>query len=169
MNLHHRRQPLLYGCMYHATYALLGEEILLEDVSDVSPLRWQARLAQFGLIVATYYEGELTGQRAGPDFWGALRGRVAGRMDHLPLLLSVPGPRHLHMVAALVPMAGDGEVQVSDSARDGVLRLPWADFLASPYGQPLTVQVLAVTDPGAYASEPGADHVSTADPACYAM
>lgn len=169
MNLHHRRQPLLYGCMYHATYALLGEESLLEDVSDVSPLRWQARLAQGGLIVATYWEGELTGQRAGPDFWHALRRRVAGRMDRLPLLLSVPGPLHLHMVAALVPMEGEGEVQVSDSARDALLRLPWVEFLASPYGQPLTVQVLAVTDPDAYPLDPGADHVSAADPAAYAM
>lgn len=158
--------------MYHALYALSGDEAWLEHAEDVSRLRWLTRLHAAGLGVLTYFTDIVTDQTVPPGFWEALRGPVADpAVTHLPLLLTIEGNSGFarHVVAVALPVREADPVIVSDSGRDGLLHLTYPEFLASVYGRAYEVEALAPADLELYPFESGAEYASRTDAAPYLM
>ncbi len=117
--LHHRHQPEPWGCAYHATFALTGDETLLEHVRDANPQRFAAHLAERGILRRTLYNC-LWSDPVPPMFWERLLVRV-GPQGQLPLIVWHESNALLaeHHAVALV-LRGDGHVWVSDSKRPGI-------------------------------------------------
>lgn len=170
--LHHKSQPLLYGCLYHATYAVTGDESWLEHTEDVSQPRWHARLHAAGLMVMTYWSNEVLEQPCPVEFWHELRGRFAalpGEHTHIPLLVTVKGLSvGTHLVAVALPVREDHPVIISDSAKDTQWEMQLDDFLLSPWAAALAVESLVPTQLDLYPEDPGHLHF-TEDTADYAM
>lgn len=175
---HHRRQSTIYGCLYHALYALTGDEQWLAHADDISDLRWLSRLHEQGGMLLTYYADNLLHTPAPPGFWEALRGHIApeGEGDrpttHLPLLVTIEGLSGLdrrHLVAIALPVEGRDDVWVSDSAADVPQQFAFAEFLTSRYARASEVVQLLPADVDTYPYQSGAEFISQMDPAPYAM
>ena len=154
----HRQQAGQAGCLYHSTFALLGDETLLAHAEDTSDARFAARLAELDLMAFPFWITPAGQPRTPPDFWTTLRTRFTGdnttEQRHAPLLVSVPGsaPEWLHQVALLLPAHPDeDEVHVSDSNFPEPLSLRWAVFLESDYARAHRVEMLGPLDLDAYA------------------
>ncbi|MFC6592402.1 hypothetical protein ACFP81_10625 [Deinococcus lacus] len=170
--LHHKLQRLSYGCLYHALFAITGDEAWLEHVDDVSQPRWHARLHAAGLMVMTYWSSELIEQPCPAEFWTVLRERFAalpGVPTHISLLVTVKGLNvgH-HIVAVALPVSEDHPAIISDSAKNSLWEMPLADFLLSPWAEAYAVESIAPAEVDAYPEDPG--HLYFTEPAGdYAM
>lgn len=172
MNLFHRRQKHLYGCLYHALYAVTGNEAWLEHVDDLSELRWLTRLHQDSAVLLTYFADQVQDTTTTPEFWEALRQNVdLPGVTHLPLLVTIEGRGGFgrHVLALALPVSHDDTVEISDSALDGLTYLPYREFLQSEFARAYMVQAAAPADLDAYAHESGAEYVSRTDAAAYQM
>lgn len=170
MTLYHRSQRHLYGCMYHALYALTGDESWLEHVDDLSEFRWLARLHASDAVLLTYFADQVRDTTTPPEFWDTLRANVKlPDIVHLPLLVTIAGRGSFgrHVVAIALPVADDS-VWVSDSALDGLRHLSYAEFLQSEFARAYMVQALAPAGVEHYPHESGAEYVSQTDTAPYA-
>ncbi|THF70493.1 hypothetical protein E7T06_07250 [Deinococcus sp. Arct2-2] len=143
--LHHKRQAELWGCLYHTLYALTGDTAVLEHVRDISNARFYCRLHEMGLMAVALHKGA----PAEPEFWETLNPDGAHS-----LLLTVPAD-HLQGVehAVAVELWPGRSACISDSKQPTHQWVDWAAFLASPYGRPLSVEVLAVADLNRYPAE----------------
>lgn len=173
--LHHRKQARLYGCAYHALYAVTGEEAWLEHVEDISPQRWHARLHAAGLRVSVWFADLIGNTTTASSFWLGLQAMHHGNAlgyTHVPLLVTIQGRSSgaaRHLVAVGMPVSDADPVFVSDSARPEQLGMTFQKFLASEYAQAFEVETLDTTDLDASPFQSGAVFVSTADPTPYAM
>lgn len=147
--LHHQQQPELYGCLYHALYALTGDPDVLEHVDDLSNARFYARLHGWGLMVITPWADYSDPAATTPcRFWEAVTS------EHpQPYLLTVaterlPGFRHA--VAALVSTRS---VSISDSRHACPFTLTFREFLDSEYAQAFLVEQLLPAELDAYPHE----------------
>jgi hypothetical protein len=150
----HRPQPELYGCMYHAAYAVTHDESLLDHVGDISNGRFYARLHGLGLMVITAYAAALP---IASDDWAMLL-----QLDGTTFLLTIDAeriPGMCHMVAAEVHALG---VTVSDSRRAGLQHFTAAEFLASEYAAAYRVEAPAPAELDAYPHEDAAAAVHRA-------
>lgn len=174
--LRHRPQAALYGCMYHALYALTGDEGWLAHVDDFSEPRWLARIQAEGGAVLVYYADLLLDTRTPPMWWDALRAIIpadgqGGRpTTHMPLLATVDGlSGRRHLVALALPVVGRDDVHISDSALPDLQVLTWAEFQASPYARASRVEQIIPGDLNHYAHQSAAEILSQQDASAYAM
>lgn len=153
--LYHAHQTLLYGCIYHAAYALIGDETLLEHVSDMSTGAWLARLGQRGYAVNALYNtyilaGYVDDAPLTRRGWEQVRSLASrNRMEALPLLVTVVSERvqGFHLIALHLPHRSIDCVRISDSAKPGLQSLTWSEFLASRYARSYEVSHLVSLNP----------------------
>jgi len=146
--LEHARQFNLWGCLYHAAYAITGEGTLLDHVCDLSNPRFYARLHGLGLMSMTLY-ASTDQQPTDSLFWEMLRSHGTPQQ----LLLSIaavrlPGIQH----AVAVELTAEGAT-VSDSRLPALQTFLWPDFLAGPYALAFRVEVLLPAEVDAYPHE----------------
>lgn len=143
--LYHKIQPEPYGCSYHAAYAILGDETLLDDKRDASPQRFAARLAMRGILRRTLFNDLWEGETK-LDFWERLRARLAPD-SCIPLVVWIKSRSELaeHHAVAVV-LHETGRAWVSDSKRPEILVLTRASFLVSRYSSAQEVTQLVPGD-----------------------
>jgi hypothetical protein len=152
--LHHQHQTELYGCLYHALYALTGDFSVLEHVRDISNARFYCRLHDMGLFAAALHRGPPVKS----DFWD----RLDPGGPHA-LLLTLPAERMEDVGHAVAVELWPGQSAcVSDSKQITHQWFGWEAFLGSPYGHPLSVEVLAVADLSRYPAQDAAQTVGRA-------
>ncbi len=133
-DLHHRKQAQRWGCMYHAIYALTGDEALLEQVDDISLPRWFCAIHQQGLIASPLYahHENIAGERE----WDLVSMLLMCTGTHRLLMcidsLTRPGSRHQ---IAVVADFDQMKAVVSDSTADGIQVMDWEAFRAGPYAR----------------------------------
>jgi hypothetical protein len=155
--LHHREQAGLAGCLYHALYAVLGDETLLAHVDDVSDARWLVRVHAAGHVPMTLFADRLGPGVTPPQFWDQLWAAAQSSASPQTVLVTVESQRPgvWHVVAVtLLPSA---EAWISDSAEPALICLDHDTFLGSPYSQAHLVEVLLPADLDAYPPEPAED------------
>lgn len=174
--LHHRPQAALFGCMYHALYALTGDEGWLAHVDDFSEPRWLARIQAQGGTVLVYYADLMLDTRTPRHWWDALRwnipaeGKGGQATTHMPVLATVDGVSgRRHVIAVALPVNGRDDVLISDSAAPALQVLTWADFLDSTYARASRVEQLLSADLDAYAHQSAAEYLSGQDAGAYVM
>ncbi len=164
MTLHHQKQPERFGCLYHALYAITGDERALQYTEDISELRFHARAVQLGYLLLPLYVCDAPlGGRFGMGWWDALRARVPAA-EPLPVMVSIEqrhDPRVHHVVALC--LRHDGPVTVSDSSADTFLTLDWHTFQASPYARAFRVEGIGTTDVDAYPYESARERLTQLD------
>jgi len=144
------------GCMYHAAFALTGEEHWLEPwyVEDVSEARFVVRLALADVGLFPFWVTPRSGPTTPEAFWYGLVKNYgdAPPAEEAPLMVSIAGnsPGWLHTVAVGLPLIDGGNVTISDSSLPELLSLPWAQFLLSDYAQAHRVEMLGPLDLIAY-------------------
>ena len=174
--LHHRPQAALFGCMYHALYALTGDESWLEHVDDFSEPRWLARIQAQGCTVLVFFADLMFDTRTPPHWWDALRwnipaeGKGGQATTHLPVLATVDGVSgRRHVVAVALPVNGRDDVLISDSAMPDLRVLTWAEFLDSTYARASRVEQLLTADLNAFPHQSAAEYLSGQDAGTYVM
>lgn len=156
--LYHRQQPELYGCMYHALYAVTGDDAVLQHAHDLSNARFYARIHALGAMVVTAWAD--FGNHAavcGPELWRALV-----RSQPQTFLLTVPAerlPGHRHLIAVEISWAG---ARISDSRRPAIQAMTFEEFLASPLHQAYLVEQVASADVDDYPYEDAAVGIARA-------
>lgn len=130
--LHHSTQPEPYGCLYHAAFAILGDETLLADKRDANPNRFAARLAMRGILRRTLFNDLWQGETE-LNFWERLRGRLKPG-GFIPLIVYIKSRAELadHHAVAVV-FSESGQAWVSDSKRPEILAFTRTAFLVSRY------------------------------------
>lgn len=175
MSLRHRRQPKVWGCIYHALYAVTGDESLLEHADDLSEFRALTRLHALGYGVYTLHAAMFGGaQPTTPEFWREVTAQIPAGEAHV-LLMTVEGvhPDLRHAVA--MALCRD-EAVISDSALPELIRLSLPDFLETKYARASEVQSVFPLDLDALPVQPAQAtldvvmrHYEEARAAAYAM
>lgn len=149
--LHHRKQESLWGCIYHALYALTGEESLLEHVTDISDPRALIRLHQLGYALLPLHVVKFAGPCADQADAGLWRGLVSQLPEGASALLAVTVdgfiPNTQHAIA--VELSRD-EVAVSDSAHHALQLFDLENFLSSRYSRANAIEALMPLDLDAF-------------------
>lgn len=157
LHLQHTPQPFPWGCQYYSLYSLLGDERILEDVTECNAIRFDERARDLGYFLCYVY-CECTCTLPMPEaVWQHMFGGAAGvewlRGNVGLFLIDVRSPRHLsvmHTVGIALRAVSESElaVQVFDPSAAGEKEFcTLADFLASPYGKVYGLkQVLSVAD-----------------------
>lgn len=173
LHLHHTPQPWPWGCQYYSLYSLVGDERLLDDVTEANGIRFDERARELGyLFQYLYAEGTCTvpmPEQVWHKLLGGAEGVTALQGNVGLFLVGVRSHKHrdvLHTVGLAFRAVSDNElaVQVFDPAAAGEKEYATlAAFLASPYGQVYELkQVLDLAQmdlmPRAYG--PDAAHVS---------
>ncbi|WP_027480537.1 hypothetical protein [Deinococcus pimensis] len=168
MTLWHRKQAERFGCIYHALYAITGDEGVLAHVGDISEARMRTRMTKLGLFTMPVFANHGDFTDATPRaFWDTYREMFAhDEPGHAYLLLSVPSRRvanNWHAVAVKLPNLAADTVEVSDSSEDDVLVYTWPEFLASWYAHAHVVESVHVADLSLYPFEDARARLAEAD------
>ncbi|ULH15992.1 hypothetical protein MF271_04995 [Deinococcus sp. KNUC1210] len=134
--LNHRKQPELWGCLYHALFALMGDEELLDHARDLSNARFYARLAAMGAMPITLFAS--LQQLAESSFW-----ELITTTEPQQLLVSIAAARLTGMQHLVAVEISRSVVIISDSRRDQLQYRSFEDFLAGPYAVAFRVEALA--------------------------
>jgi hypothetical protein len=156
LTLQHTRQPFPWGCQYYSLYSLLGDERILEDVTESNGHRFEERARQLGYFLSWLYCDCSCSVPMPESVWQKLFGGTVGvevLQGHVgPFLIDVRSPRNqhvMHTVAIALRASSETElsVQVFDPCAAGEKEFcTLADFLASPYGRVYGLkQVLSLT------------------------
>jgi hypothetical protein len=155
--LSHRRQEQSYGCLYHAAYAVTGDERLLAHVENINVARYRAHLAECGYTEVMFFNNVWLSQ-ADEMIWRRLARTT--RSSH-PFVLEIDSPNFpgfRHMVAVQYPGREDAPHFVSDSTKDGIVVFAnRAEFLASPYAKTYLIAYVQTTDLGDHPFESAAE------------
>jgi hypothetical protein len=164
--LSHRKQEQSYGCLYHAAYAVTGDERFLSHVENINVARYRAHLAECGYTEVMFFNNVWLSQ-ADETVWRRLARTV--RNGHAPFVLEIDSPNFpgfRHMVAVDFPIREDVVHVVSDSTKDGLLVFAnRAEFLASPYAKTYLIAYLQTTDLEHHLFESAAEALAAEVPA----
>lgn len=157
LTLWHRPQSQLYGCIYHAAYALLGDPTLLDHVDDVGTGAWINRLARRGVVPYHVWQTRLSSRNipviTARD-WEAIRSQAQVRDEAaLRLMVTIESTRvqGYHLIAVLIPNRTVSDmIQVSDSALPELLHMPWREFIQSRWAAAYEVEQLVSLNPDAH-------------------
>ena len=117
IHLYHRKQEQLYGCIYHAAYAVTGDETFLKHVEDVSWVRWRVRMKEAGYVFEPIYcNGK---EPATPSFWRYWLDWQADDYGALMILSIHHGKSPTSHTIGAVLSKIEQCVIISDSLRDG--------------------------------------------------
>lgn len=150
--LQHTRQPYPWGCQYYALYSLLGDERILEDVTECNSTRFEERARDLGYLLHRVYADTTCTVPMPAVLWEKIFGGAEGvaRLGgfEVPFIIDTNSLRHcgvFHTVG--ITMTGHAaESECFDDSRISFKVFdPGAagekvyeslgDFLASPYGK----------------------------------
>lgn len=150
--LRHTPQPFPWGCQYYSLYSLLGDERILDDVTECNSTRFEERARELGYFLYRIYADVTCTVPMPAGLWEKLFGGPEGieRLQgfEVPFLidtdsLRIRGVNHTVGITLTGVRAADTNysdadfirVEVFDPGAAGVKSFTLAEFLASPYGR----------------------------------
>ncbi|MDJ0367398.1 hypothetical protein QMK33_19795 [Hymenobacter sp. H14-R3] len=96
--LQHTPQPFPWGCQYYALYALLGDERLLEDVTECNSTRFEERARELGYLLHRIYADTTCTVPMPAVLWDKIFGGAEGAARlagfEVPFIIDINSLRH---------------------------------------------------------------------------
>lgn len=145
LTLQHTRQPFPWGCQYYSLYSLLGDERILEDVTECNSTRFEERARDLGYFLHRIYADCTCTVPMPGVLWDKLfvGPEAVARLGgfEVPFIIDTNSRRHpgvFHTVGLTMTGHEDGviTVRVFDPAAAGEKVYPsLGHFLNSAYGK----------------------------------